>query len=262
MKLLSFEDDHKTIKGNKFGYATAILYLAPANESGVMNTCPNASDGCKKACLFTSGLAGIFSMINNMRKNKTILFKHNRNWFMDTLIGDINDLIKLADKLKMTPCIRLNGTSDIAWESIKHNGKSVMEHFPTIQFYDYTKSPSRMMRFLNGQMPSNYHLTFSKNESNDNECRKVLRNGGNVAVVFKKELPTHYMGKLVVCGDDSDLRFIDPKNVIVGLTAKGKARKDDSGFTVIAKLEKHNLIHTTPVKFTMRKNGIQQLTSV
>ena len=259
MKLLSFEDDNKTIKGNKFGYATAILYLAPSDESGVMNTCPNASDGCKKVCLFTSGLAGIFPMINNMRKNKTILFKYNRNWFMDTLIGDINEFIKIAAKLKMTAALRLNGTSDLAWESIKHNGKSVMEYFPDMQFYDYTKSPSRMMRFLNNEMPANYHLTFSKSETNYEDCRKVLRNGGNIAVVFQTELPSHYMGHLVVVGDDSDVRFIDPENVVVGLTAKGKARKDESGFSVIAKLKKYNLIENSPVKFTMNKSGIQQI---
>jgi hypothetical protein len=162
----------------------------------------------------------------------------------------------------MTAASRLNGTSDIAWESIKHNGKSVMEYFPDMQFYDYTKSPSRMMRFLNNEMPANYHLTFSKSETNYEDCRKVLRNGGNIAVVFQNKLPSHYMGHLVVAGDDSDVRFIDPENVVVGLTAKGKARKDESGFSVIAKLEKYHLIHTTPLKFTMRKNGIQQLTSV
>lgn len=258
MKLLSFDDNYKTIKGNVFGYGTAILYLAPANESGVMNTCPNASDGCKNACLFTAGLAGIYPMINESRINKTILFKYNREWFMETLIGDIKEFITLSEKNRFTPCTRLNGTSDIAWESIKHNDKSIMDYYPDIQFYDYTKSPSRMMRFLSGDFPKNYHLTFSKNEDNYEDCRKVLRNGGNIAVVFHDQLPKYYMGNPVISGDEHDIRFIDSPNVVVGLTAKGKARKSDSKFIVtVKKANDLGLVScSTPLRFTMKKNRI------
>jgi len=257
MKLLSFDDNSKTIKSNVYGYATGILYLAPADESGVMNVCPNASNGCKSACLFTAGMAQAFPEINESRKNKTILFKHNREWFMKNLIGDINDFIIQANKFKLTPVLRLNGTSDLAWESIKHDGKSPMEHFPDIQFYDYTKSPSRMMRFLSGDFNKNYYLTFSKSEHNYEDCRKVLRNGGNIAVVFKGQLPKYYMGKSVISGDAHDIRFIDPDNVVVGLTAKGKAKKDESNFAVKFKqVQELGFVAPTPLRFTMKKNRL------
>jgi hypothetical protein len=128
----------------------------------------------------------------------------------------------------MVPCVRLNGTSDLGWEGI---ARELMQKYPDVQFYDYTKVLGRMLRFLEGKFPSNYHLTFSKSESNDADVLQVLQNGGNVAVVFKN-MPVQYNGYNVVDGDASDLRFLDSTNVIVGLKAKGKARKDTSGFVV------------------------------
>ena len=262
MKLLSVSSDTKTIKGEKFGYYTAICYLAPANESGEINTCPNASNGCKSACLYNSGLAAVFKTIKEARINKTKFFVKDRKGFMRTLMNDIHKLVAMSNRDKMSCAVRINGTSDIAWESIKIDGKNLMEHFPEIQFYDYSKSISRMMRFLKGQFPKNYYLTFSRSEDNYESCRKVLRNGGNVAVVFRKNLPETFMGKQVVIGDDSDLRFNDLKNVIVGLTEKGsKAKKDDSGFVVKVAMNKVKDVGyvscSTPLKFLMKKNKIQ-----
>jgi hypothetical protein len=262
MKLLSVSSDSKTIKGEVFGYYTAIMYLAPANESGEMNTCPNASNGCKSACLYNSGLAGVFPSIKEARIKKTKFFVDNRQEFMETLISDIKKLVTMSHKDKMIPAVRINGSSDLAWESIKINGKNLMEHFPDVQFYDYSKSISRMMRFLKGKFPKNYHLTFSRSENNYEECRKVLRNGGNVAAVFLKNLPEQFMGKTVIVGDDSDLRFNDAKNVIVGLTEKGsKAKKDKSGFVIKVALNKLKVAGfvdcSTPLKFMMRKDRIQ-----
>ena len=71
-KLLNIDNNAKTVKGQKFGYKTAILYLAPSNLSG-FNVCPMASNGCKKACLTTSG-HGAFSNVQNGRINKTRWF--------------------------------------------------------------------------------------------------------------------------------------------------------------------------------------------
>jgi hypothetical protein len=131
----------------------------------------------------------------------------------------------------------LNGTSDLPWERIKCNGKTAMEYYPNIQFYDYTKSKDRMMKYLKGEMPSNYHLTFSRSETNQVECDEVLKSGGNVAVVFEYNkrtgtLPANWQGYTVIDGDQSDLRFTDPKNVVVGLSTKGRATKDKTGFVV------------------------------
>jgi len=231
MKLLSVGNDAKTVKGEKLGYLTGIQYLAPAMASGV-NTCPNASEGCKAVCLFTAGFGGIYKAVNEGRINRTKLFFSNRAEYGKQLVKEISALIKRGAKAKMKVACRLNGTSDLAWESIKFDGKNIMEIFPDIQFYDYTKSSARALRHANGELPANYHLTFSRSESNQADVEKVLAAGGNVAVVFRESLQAEYLGKQIVNGDESDLRFNDPRNVVVGLKQKGKAKTDASGFVI------------------------------
>ena len=132
----------------------------------------------------------------------------------------------------MTPCLRLNLTSDLPWEKIKFNGQSVFDAFPEVQFYDYTKSAERMTAFLSGLMPKNYHLTFSRSEGNHNLCLSFLQSGGNVAMVFRKSLPSQFQGFAVVDGDETDLRFMDGAGKIVGLKEKGLAKKDETGFVL------------------------------
>jgi hypothetical protein len=233
MVLLSVGNDAKTVKGVEYGVLTGILYLAPADESGVMNTCPNATAGCREACLFTAG-RGAFANVKRGRINKTLWFHRDRVGFLQQLIKDITALIKKANKEGMAAAVRLNGTSDIAWESIKVDGKNLMEHFPAISFYDYTKSPSRIARFMLGQFPTNYHLTFSRSEDpvNQADCKSLWATKVNVAVVFRGGLPATWQGRPVIDGDVSDIRFNDPEGCVVGLKAKGKARKQDAGFVV------------------------------
>jgi hypothetical protein len=127
----------------------------------------------------------------------------------------------------MTPVARLNGTSDLNWDR-------VITAWPSIQFLDYTKNYGRMHTFLEGNLARNYHLTFSRSEYNEAECRKVLAMGGTVAVVFKGKLPETYLGAPVINGDLDDLRFRDPPGCVVGLLAKGRAKHDVSGFAVNA----------------------------
>lgn len=226
LKLLGINGDAKTVKGTKYGFLTGILYLAPANISG-WEVCPSRSEGCTAACLFTAG-RGAYDNVKDARVRKTQLLFKNRAEFLAILDNDIRLLKVKAAKKGMVPCVRLNGTSDLGWEGI---ARELMQKYPDVQFYDYTKVLGRMLRFLEGKFPSNYHLTFSKSESNDADVLQVLQNGGNVAVVFKN-MPVQYNGYNVVDGDASDLRFLDSTNVIVGLKAKGKARKDTSGFVV------------------------------
>jgi hypothetical protein len=122
----------------------------------------------------------------------------------------------------------LNGTSDLPFERYKlENGLNLMDNNPTIDFHDYTKIKNR----LTDNLPKNYQLTFSKSESNDNEVKELITTNNNIAVVFNK-LPETYLGRKVIDGDLNDLRFLDPKKSIVGLIAKGKAKKDNSGFVV------------------------------
>lgn len=226
LNLISVGDDAKTVKGEKLGYLTGILYLAPVTEAGFGNVCPNASIGCKAACLFTAG-RGAMSNVRDARIRRTRLFFTDKKKFVEMLIEDISELVKYGEKVGKTACQRLNGTSDIPWERL-----GIFEKFPTIQFYDYTKSVTRALDFAKGAMPKNYHLTFSRSEENEVKALSVLTVGGNIAAVFSGALPATWRGFKVVDGDVSDLRFLDGKNVVVGLKAKGKGRKDTSGFVI------------------------------
>lgn len=217
----------KTMKGQVLGFMTFILHLAPSWLSGY-NVCAMASKGCVKACLNTAG-RGRFTKIQEARIRKTIAFFENREMFMQRLAKDIAAAIRKATREGFTPVFRLNGTSDIRWETVPVGGfPNIMALFPNVQFYDYTKIPNRR------NLPANYHLTFSRSEENDANVAGAILSGMNVAVVFDK-LPETYNGIPVVAGDDTDLRFLDPAGVIVGLTAKGKAKQDDSGFVVLTR---------------------------
>jgi len=220
----------KILKGEKQGYLTSILHLAPADLSGYQ-TCPKATAGCKAACLNTAGRGGIFkkgestNVIQQARIRKTVRFFEHREQFMQELAIEILSTIKYAKKRGLVPVFRLNGTSDIAWEKIRFGSyRNIFEAFPNVQFYDYTKIAKRTV-------PANYHLTFSAADGNDADVVKAIDKGYNVAVVFAdKKLPAEYNNVTVFNGDESDLRFLDPRNVIVGLYAKGKAKKDNTGF--------------------------------
>jgi len=234
MKLLSVGNP-KTLKGQSVGYMTFILHLAPAELAGY-NTCPKATAGCKAACLNTAGRGGMFkrgettNTIQQARIRKTKMFFEQRQDFMLALKKDIELGIKQAAKLGLIPVFRLNGTSDLSWEKYDMiPGQNVFECFPDIQFYDYTKILGRKVKGI-----ANYHLTFSAADGNDADVYRAIAEGYNVATVFglkkTEPMPETYLGRTVFNGDDSDLRFLDPKSVIVGLYAKGKAKKDTSGF--------------------------------
>lgn len=214
----------KLAKGIKKGFKTYGLSLAPYTLSG-KNLCPHASEGCAIACLNTSGL-GKMQSVQTARIQKTKEFLNNRQEFVSTLEKEIDSKVKIAKKKLEKIAFRLNVLSDLPWYNIVD-----MEKHSDISFYDYTPNLKRMISFLKGELPSNYHLTFSRKENNQAQCELVLAMGGNVAVVFDK-LPQTYLGKPVIDGDETDLRFLDPKGVVVGLKAKGKAKKDTSGFVV------------------------------
>lgn len=234
MNLLSVSSDAKTIKGETMGVLTGILYMAPADTVPGINTCPAAVlAGCREACLYSAG-RGAMSNVQKGRIRKTELFRDNRHEFMMQLAADIFSLIRKAKKEKMELCVRLNGTSDIKWENIgfTYNGvwyENIMQLFPNVQFYDYTKMTGR------NNLPMNYDITFSYSgvSSFQKQNQKAIDNGMRIAVVFRdKDIPNSFKGIPVINGDESDLRYKDPKGCIVGLYAKGKARKDNSGFVV------------------------------
>ena len=230
MKLLSTANP-KIQKGTKLGYLSFILHLAPATLSG-KETCPKRTAGCTAACLNTAGRGGMFkrgentNIIQEARIRKTRMFFEDRDAFMKALYHDVRKGIRQAERLGLTPVFRLNGTSDLAWEkyTVGTTDLNLFELFPTVQFYDYTKVLGRKV-----SQYANYHLTFSAADGNDADVQKAVAQGMNVAMVFDK-LPAEFMGRTVNDADEHDLRFLDPLNTIAGLKAKGRAKKDTSGF--------------------------------
>jgi hypothetical protein len=221
----------KIVKGEELGYLTKGIHFAPANLSGY-EVCQWRSKGCTMACLNTAG-RGQMERTQDSRIKKTKLFFEEQFAFLDKLAKEIGSTIKSASKKAMTAVFRPNLTSDIAWESVffdEEKPQTIFDKYPETQFYDYTKSFGRMAQFLNGELPSNYHLTFSRSEHNQKLCEMVLEMGGNVAVVFRDQLPKTWNGFEVVNGDENDLRFLDKSGVVVGLIEKGLAKKDKTGF--------------------------------
>lgn len=229
--LLSAGSNAKTRKGDGSEYVTAIMYLTPWKSAGI-NACPMAEQaGCIDGCLNSAG-RGAFSSVQAGRARKTQWFAQDRDGFMIQLYKDIYSFVRFCAKLGVQPCVRLNGTSDIRWELIKVlDHANIFEAFPMVQFYDYTKIANRKVT------APNYHLTWSYSGANDTYAKQhaiAKANGLNIAVVWRKVgmIPSEYLGLPVVDGDKDDLRFLDPKGVVVALYAKGKARKDTSGFVI------------------------------
>lgn len=247
--LLSVNADSKTVKGTARGFLTGILYLAPGQLAGVGNVCPHASAGCLSSCLFTAGRAGIFKAINESRINRTRFFYYERAAFVAQLKGEISALVRKAEREGMRPVVRLNGTSDLPWEKLT---PELFDAFPDVTFYDYTKNVRRAKSWANGEFPKNYSLTFSLSESNRGQAETAIAAGVNVAVVY--DGPTVRNKPLALnngmnprpwfSADESDLRFLDrPGNDGRGrfgiLKAKGKAKKDETGFVVRMKGVSH-----------------------
>jgi len=229
-KLIASGADAKTTKGNGDKYETAIMYMQPWKSAGI-NVCANAEiAGCIDGCLFTAG-RGAFSNVQQSRAKKTAWFAADRDGFMAQLIVDVIKFIKYCGKQGVTPVIRLNGTSDIRWERIPVGDYAhIFAAFPDVQWYDYTKIANRKCDDI-----SNYHLTFSYSAANPLYAKQVkiaMDKGMNMAVVWRSVsvIPDNFMGRNVVSGDADDLRFLDPKGVMVSLYAKGRAKKDTSGF--------------------------------
>jgi hypothetical protein len=236
-------DSPKAIKARSFGYLNAINYMAPASIAGVGDMCPWSSVACRALCLGEhSGQAamhkeGETNAVLESRKAKTVMFMRARAQFMRELAAGIGRASRKAQREGLQLCVRLNGATDINWVA-------TIKQYPDIQFVDYTKSEARALAHAQGKLPANYHVTFSFAGDNHDACKRVLAAGGNVAVCFytgsKKApiaFPATWFGFPVVDGDLSDLRHLDPRGVVVGLSPKGaKAKRDGRalGFVVDA----------------------------
>ena len=235
--LLSISADAKTSKGETYGFLTGILYLAPY-KSTRYNTCSMAKIAeCGKACLYTAG-RGAMSNVVTGRINKTLWFYEEQNSFMQQLAVNIRQLVNKAAKQNLTPLVRLNGTSDIRFETVGFTDidgteySNIFAAFPDVQFYDYTKDVNRK------DLPSNYDLTFSYSGvlGFQSYVNKAIKKGMRIAVVFRNvaAIPKAFKGMPVIGGDDSDIRHLEDKGVVVALYAKGKAKQDMTGFVVDA----------------------------
>ena len=225
--------DAKTVKGNGSGYLTAIMYMTPYKTLG-RNLCPMAETaGCLEGCLNTAG-RGVMGSVQKGRARKAEWFIKDQSGFMAQLVKDCIRFMAYCDKRGIKPAIRLNGTTDVRWELIKYDGLNIFEIFPDIMFYDYTKIANRPL-----DIP-NYHLTFSYSEASAiylKQAKIAQGRGMNMAVVFRSadNIPADFLGLPTVDGDKTDLRFLDIKQQsIIALYAKGKARKDNTGFVIDA----------------------------
>lgn len=259
MKLLTVSNP-KTAKGAALGYLTAVLHLAPFKASG-LNVCPMAElAGCFAGCLNTAGRGGIAkdrarfnphglelpdNNIQRCRIARTHYFAEKQAAFMAQLVVEIRKHAKRAAKLGLKAAIRLNGTSDIRWESIPVPHAiavpvgtthwpmlpHIFARFPDVQFYDYTKIPNRRVEGI-----ANYSLSLSYSQASYRYSQMIAgaahEQGRNLVAVFGGPLPETFLGRPVINGDEHDLRFLDPVGVVVGLKAKGAAKRDTSGFVV------------------------------
>lgn len=242
------ESNPKLAKNGKMDVLSAPLHLAPFNLSG-FNVCAQASAGCAAACIHYQGNPAYMHNKHKSRIEKTRAYFKSRDAFMAVLVFEIAALERKANSRGMQCAVRLNATSDLPFElrQVEIDGESVrlMDYFNNVQFYDYTKITKRAIAWAKGDMPRNYHLTFSKTENNDSDVKRVLESGGNVAIVMSRELYKAAMsGNLnaiqwdaighgrVTDGDSHDYRPADPRNVVVALKAKGTARHDKSGFVL------------------------------
>lgn len=229
LSLLSVGTNSKTSKSDALydNTLTAILYLSPYTSGGFGNVCSKASPGCITTCLNTAG-RGAFSNVQKARQRKTELFFKDNAKFKKQLNYDLKIFYDFCNENSIQGFVRLNGTSDIDWSKLRlDNGLNVYQTYPNLNFYEYTKDWSRISSH------SNFYITYSKSESiTPQEVKDKVLSGNNVAVVFTKDLPSTYLGLKVIDGDETDLRFYDERTVIVGLKAKGKAKKDTSGFVI------------------------------
>lgn len=240
LNLFTTEQNNTKLKKSRFTkYQVIALFLSPhkANRSKV-NLCPFASKSCVAACLNTSGMSRIFPAILKARERKANEFLSDRKRFTERVKKEIEVYARRADLRGRKLAVRLNGTTDIDYPS------HVFESFPNVQFYDYTKNPYRMEKFLAGALPKNYHLTFSFSGENLDECKRTVKAGGNVATVFSSDnFPATWLGAKVVTGEESDLRFLDPRGVIIGLKAKGEAKKEEIGGSFVIQIDRREKTH-------------------
>jgi hypothetical protein len=192
-------------------YLTAGLSLAPATKNGLLsmtgkpvNLCEAKSGVCESICLDDTGHARVSRNVGRARIAKSRLWIRDPEAFRIMLVREVVAFARRAARLGKIPVIRLNVFSDVRWE---RDFPELFDLFPQCRFYDYTKIKARI-----GNVPSNYHLTFSRSEINREVSLRMLERGVNVAVVFEDHsFPATWHGFDVIDSTISDLRILDPR---------------------------------------------------
>jgi hypothetical protein len=244
-------DSAKAAKAEGFGYLNAIHYMAPYTSGGAGNLCSHASAECIALCLgWYSGQASMVrdleedtNSVRDSRIAKAQAFMHDRNAYMNDLARSVVANERKARREELELCVRLNGSTDVAYERMsfaldaktarlcgRREGERItmLALFPHLQFVDYTKNPNRL-----GKAPANLALTLSFAGDNEPACVAALERGHNVAVIFAGAFPATWNGFPVIDGDAHDLRHLDPRNVVVGLSPKGAKAKAHTGPMVV-----------------------------
>lgn len=247
MQLLTHQESSPKLGGSHAvtGYRSAILYLAPSDVAGVGNMCTHSSHGCRSACLYRAGLAAVYRTIPASRIARTRALVSDPVSFMARLVREVAAHERAAHRAGLVPTLRLNGTTDLPWhrfECVRDGVRypSIYRAFPSVRWYEYTKVPN----YVHAMADHGVAATFSLSEDNDVHASAVLAAGGNVAAVVRggyAALPhananasadhasagREWSGYPAISGDAHDLRFLDPRGVVVVLTPKGAAARAD-----------------------------------
>jgi hypothetical protein len=229
-------DTAKAAKAQKESWMNAVLYLTPSTKIGLpgVNLCGADTAACQMACLDDSGRLGRIYGQKAMAARTLYLLFH-KELFIERLFEEVEALERFCARHGMRLALRLNGTSDRPWESVRYGRviQAITEGFPKVRLYDYTKHFMRATpRYRAYHGIERYHLTFSFSGSNWPQCQKLLQEKINVAVPFARTMPTHFRRYRVHDGDRHDLRFLDPTPRVVGL--RFKTVLDGYGSTVQA----------------------------
>lgn len=219
------DSNSKLAKGSAKGWHTISLSLAPADMSGI-EVCPGSTPECRRSCIgHSAGCARRYPAVIKARINRTRFLFEQPEAALTLICYELLEWrVKLGPRAKIA--FRPNAFSDIVWEALCPGLLKFAKAYG-IRMYDYTKLPARFLKRVD-----NYDLTLSYSGHNWYDCEDVLKSGGRVAVVFAGWMPKEFAGYRVINGDAHDLRFLDPKGVIVGLRLKGVSTSDASVFAI------------------------------
>ena len=227
-KLLSIQADAKTTKGDDYGVLTAIQYFAPSDFSG-RQVCPFRTTACVKACLGVTAGRMVMNSVRKAQIFRTDMYFDDREGYYVQLYKEITAFEKKAARKRLIAAVRLNGTSDLPWHKLRFNGQRIFEAFPNVQFYDYSKNYKLFRDYPDGRVASNYRVVYSIAGDTEDKFAglvdSVLNAGGLVAASWRGELPKTYRGFPVKDGDKHDAIFLRGGGAVLGLKAKGAARK-------------------------------------